>query len=233
LKPGGTAILDGDAPLLRGVVNLENHLLLRFGFSNPDNDFTASEILTFPDGVTFTLQTPDGTLPICLPAPGRHNVQCAMAAAAIGWAMGVGGDGIAEGLASFRNAAMRTDIYQKNGCTIIEDCYNAGPESMAAALEILAERPEAGRKIAVLGGMLELGPIAMEEHAKVRKLAGEKADAVFLYGEHWAPGMAHEDVAAAVRAYAKPGDVLLFKGSRGMRMERVLALFTGGSPHVG
>jgi UDP-N-acetylmuramoyl-tripeptide--D-alanyl-D-alanine ligase len=178
------------------------------------------------------LHTPEGAVPVNLPVPGAHNVTCALAASAIAWAMGVRGGGIAEGLAAFRNAGMRTDIYQVNGVTIIEDCYNAGPESMAAALEILAGRPETGRKIAVLGEMLELGPIAAEEHEKLKGLAGRKADAVFLYGAHWAPGVTHESLADALREYARPGDALLFKGSRGMRMEKALALFTGGSPHV-
>jgi len=233
LKPGGTAVLDGGAPLLAGAVDCEKHRLLRFGAAGTDCDFTADDIQSHPDSVGFTLHTPEGALPVTLPVPGRHNVHCAMAAAAIGWAMGIRGESIAKGLAAFRNTGMRTNIYQVNGFTVIEDCYNAGPESMAAALDVLSERLESGRKIAVLGGMLELGPIAAEEHDKIKRLAGVKADAVFLYGEQWASGATHEIVAEAVKTYAKPGDVLLFKGSRGMRMENVLELFTGGSPHVG
>jgi UDP-N-acetylmuramoyl-tripeptide--D-alanyl-D-alanine ligase len=228
LKPGGTAILDGDAVLLRGVVDLDKHRLIRFGYTREENDFHPTNIETHTDSVTFTLHTPGGSFLVRLPVPGRHNVTCAMAAAAIAWVMGIREEGIVQGLASFKNAEMRTDIYPVNGLTIIEDCYNAGPESMAAALAILAERPETGRKIAVLGEMLELGPIAAEEHEKLRALAEKKADAIFLYGERWAPGVTHEALAETVRRYAKPGDVLLFKGSRGMRMEKALALFLEG-----
>ena len=140
----------------------------------------------------------------------------------------------------FRNMAGRQEIYQAGDYTIISDCYNAGPESMAAALGVLGNRP--GRRIAVLGDMLELGDCAQAEHYKVGRIAAEKADLVFAYGPHAgrvidgtitggmpdSKALAYTDrdiCASALRRAARPGDTILFKGSRGMHMELILEAF--------
>ena len=140
----------------------------------------------------------------------------------------------------FRNMAGRQEICEVNGYTIISDCYNAGPESMAAALKVLGKRK--GRRIAVLGDMLELGDVTLAEHFRVGRIAAENADVVYAYGPnahrvsggaitggmnpaHARPFDTHEETAAALKRLAKPGDVFLFKGSRGMHMERILAMF--------
>ena len=140
----------------------------------------------------------------------------------------------------FRNMTGRQEIYEAKGMTIISDCYNAGPESMAAALAVLGKRT--GRRIAVLGDMLELGDCAWAEHYRVGRIAAENAELIYAYGPN-APRVVggavtggkstaqarsfetHAELAAALKRVAKPGDVLLFKGSRGMRMENVLELF--------
>ena len=140
----------------------------------------------------------------------------------------------------FQNMQGRQEIFEANGMTIISDCYNAGPESMAAALAVLGKKP--GRRIAVLGDMLELGDCAWAEHYRIGRIAAENAEVVFAYGPN-APRVVsgavtggksttaarafdtHENMAANLKRICKPGDVLLFKGSRGMRMETVLELF--------
>ena len=136
--------------------------------------------------------------------------------------------------------AGRQEIFQAGEYTIIKDCYNAGPESMAAALNVLAGRK--GRKIAVLGDMLELGDSAHPEHYKLGRIAAQKADLIFIYGPHAKAvadgaitgGMAEANVAtfddhvklgAALKLTALSGDVLLFKGSRGLHMEYSLDAF--------
>ena len=149
-------------------------------------------------------------------------------------------DRIVESLSSFQNMSGRQEIYKEGDYTIIKDCYNAGPESMAAALGVLGNRP--GRRIAVLGDMLELGDCAPAEHYKVGRIAAEKADMVFVYGPHanrvmdgtitggmpenmaWAFDN-REDMVKALNRHAKPGDVLLFKASHGMHLELVLEAF--------
>ena len=136
--------------------------------------------------------------------------------------------------------AGRQEIYEAKGYTIIQDCYNAGPESMSAALNVLGNKP--GRHIAVLGDMLELGVCTQAEHYRVGRIAAGKCDLLLALG-HNAPrvcsgaitgGMpdararAFEDrdaLVAALKRMANPGDVILFKGSRGMHMELALEQF--------
>ena len=175
-----------------------------------------------------------------LPVEGEHFVCDALAAVAVGLKLGVAPAKIQESLANFQNMAGRQEIYEKNGFTIISDCYNAGPESMAAALKVLGRQK--GRKIAVLGDMLELGACTQAEHYKVGRFVAEQADKLFAYGPN---GVRMEKgaitggmVEGAARSFtdrrqlvlelkrtARPGDVLLFKGSRGMHMELALEQF--------
>ena len=171
---------------------------------------------------------------------GEHYVGDAMAAISVALKLAVPSERIRESLASFRNMSGRQEIFQAGGYTIIKDCYNAGPESMAAALGVLGNRP--GRRIAVLGDMLELGDCAPAEHYKVGRIAAVKADMVFAYGPHAGRVMdgtitggmqenmawAFDDrgeMARTLKRHAKPGDVLLFKASHGMHLELVLEAF--------
>ena len=127
-----------------------------------------------------------------------------------------------------------------SGYTIIKDCYNAGPESMSAALAVLGSKP--GRRIAVLGDMLELGDCAPAEHYRIGRIAAENAQLVLAYGPNssrvvsgavtggmsGSRAMAFEDreaLVVALKRLAKPGDVILFKGSHGMHMELALEGF--------
>jgi hypothetical protein len=164
----------------------------------------------------------------------------ALAAVAVALKLAVPSERIGESLASFRNLSGRQEIIKTKDYTIIKDCYNAGPESMTAALKVLGNRP--GRHIAVLGDMLELGDCAQAEHYKVGRIAAEKADLVFAYGPFSSRvidgtltggmpetmGRAFEDreeLVKALKRTAKPGDIILFKASHGMHLELVLEAF--------
>ena len=190
--------------------------------------------------VSFRVKAADREFPIELPVEGEHFVCDALAAVAVGLELGVEPAKIQESLANFRNMAGRQEIYEKNGFTIISDCYNAGPESMAAALKVLGRQK--GRKIAVLGDMLELGICTQAEHYKVGRMAAEQADYLMAYGPNsgrmekgaLTGGMVggkarsftdRKELALALKRLARPGDVLLFKGSRGMHMELALEQF--------
>ncbi len=175
--------------------------------------------------------------PVEMALVGEHFVPDAMAAVAVGHALGVPAEDIRLSLAAFRNMAGRQEIYRKNGFTIIQDCYNAGPESMAAALKVLALRP--GRKLAVLADMLELGDKAPAEHELLGRRAAQVADVIFALGPnsvHVARGAAEnggrvltfqsrEEMVRALAREAREGDVLLFKGSHGMHLELVIEDF--------
>ena len=171
---------------------------------------------------------------------GEHFVPDALTAITIGLMLDVPVTRIQESLSIFRNMAGRQEIYQVGGYTIISDCYNAGPESMAAALAVLGKKT--GRRIAVLGDMLELGDCAWAEHYRIGRIARENANLVLAYGPHGPrvvsgaitgginPADArsfdtHADMADYLKRIAVTGDVLLFKGSRGMHMEKVLEAF--------
>jgi UDP-N-acetylmuramoyl-tripeptide--D-alanyl-D-alanine ligase len=187
------------------------------------------------EGSHFTLVIEDfGTVEVELPVIGRHMVTNALLAAGVGWKLGLTLAEIAEGLAATRLTGSRLNRYQHEGILLIDDTYNANPESMAAAIETLAETPvvNGARRIIVLGRMGELGAHSPAAHLRVGELAAARQLTVVAVGEGAegiAQGAGHAahfpDLAAAARwlaAEAKPGDAILFKGSRTAAVERVL-----------
>ncbi len=237
----GVAVFNGDEPLLWNLRE-GKHRRIYFGIENDQCDVVAEDVQQMDGGVCFTARGLEKQFRVYVPQEGRHTVYNALAAIAVGLLCQVSVESIRYQLSLFRNTGMRQRIFEENGFTIIEDCYNAGPESMEAALRVLKEHPTEGRRIAVLGDMLELGSRAMAEHYRVGRLAAESADMVLAFGSHSVRivtgavtgGMSSQcaihydeqnDMAQALAAMAKPGDVLLFKGSRGMKMEQVLQQF--------
>ena len=235
MAPEGKLLLNGDDRLLRQLDTVPEQEITYFGCSEGcavrGSDVRQGEMLRF----RVTGENVDFQGEMAL--EGEHFVNDALAAVAVGLALDVPQETIQAQLASFRNMAGRQEILEHNGVSIIKDCYNAGPESMAAALNVLGNRK--GRRIAVLGDMLELGSCTQAEHYKVGRIAAEKADLVFAYGPNanrvingtTTGGMSvactwafekKEELVAALKRVVKPGDVLLFKASRGMHLEQVL-----------
>lgn len=184
--------------------------------------------------VRYTVRWAGEDFAIELLLEGAHYVADSLAAVSVGLHMGVTPEKIAERLAAFRTMEGRQEIYEAKGFTIIQDCYNAGPESMEAALNVLGRR--SGKRIAVLGDMLELGPCAPDAHRGVGAIAAKNADLILAYGPlaHYVREGAAGNcqifddravMAEALRQQANPGDTLLFKGSHGMHMELVLDQF--------
>ena len=240
MAAGSPILLNGDEPLLRDRPETADLRPVFFGIEGPDCGLRAEDIRITDEGTAFTVRFPGGSIPVQLSDAGRHFVYDALAAFGAGLEFGMEPEQIVRGLEQFRSG--RQQIRVESGYTIIDDCYNANPESMAAALEVLAARKTTGRRIAVLGDMLELGDHAAEAHRALGVKAAETADAVFLYGEQCANALqsaggvarlfkTHGELAAALSRYAAPGDLLLFKGSRGMRMEKALELFLDAVDH--
>ena len=243
LRPGGRVIFNGDDALLRPLA--ARYHAVCFGLSE-GCDVRASRVCESAEGSKFTVHAFGKSFEAALSVPGLHNVLDALAAAAAGLLLGLSPEQIAEGLRSY--APLRQRVSHAAGMTIIDDCYNAGPESMRAALRVLAGTPTEGRRIAVLGGMLELGDFAPELHAGVGREAAKTADLLLAYGpcsECYVQG-AHEAGLAGARAFAthdalvaaleetcRAGDTLLFKGSHGMHMEQVLARLLKTKEHMG
>jgi len=229
----GKVILNGDDQLLWNV-RQTGVSASYFGIRNPECQILGSNVQEKDGKLSFDITYGGKNWKAELALEGQHYVSDALAAVSVGLSFGISGDEICQALSRFQNMAGRQEIIEHEGYTIIKDCYNAGPESMAAALTVLGNRQ--GRRIAVLGDMLELGMCAAAEHYRVGRIAAEKADMVFAYGPNSARvvsgaltgGMpnarteAFEDVdalVAALKRVVKAGDVLLFKGSHGMHME--------------
>ncbi len=233
MKQTGKLLLNGSDDMLNPL-NMEIPQAVTYFGTLENCGVKAVDIRQEPGRLTYSVEAGDVRFPVELALEGNHFVIDSLAAVAVGLELGVSPENIQKGLLGFRNMAGRQETLEVQGFTIIKDCYNAGPESMAASLAVLGAKP--GRKIAVLGDMLELGDCAPEEHRKVGVIAAQNADIVYAYGPnacYVAVGAGEkarcfdtrEEMALALREIAREGDVLLFKGSRGMRLELVLEQF--------
>ena len=228
-----------------GVVNLDDphlapwaaRLAKKWTYSlDGPADVSVSAIRPGPNATAFRLHLAGTeTDDVILSSPGRHQLQNALAAAACAWAVGCTGDDIRAGLTAFRPTAMRMEVREVGDLRVLLDAYNANPASMKAAIATLAAAP--GRRVALLGDMLELGVDAAMLHAAVGQFAARAGiDCLFCVGQ-FAQAMADgakqaggqaevyaalTDAAAPLRAVLRPGDTLLIKGSRGMKMEAIL-----------
>ena len=242
MLPGGVGVFNGDEPLLWNIRASGTHKKYYYGIENHACDVVATGIEDLEDGERFVVQGFGQQFEVFVPVLGRHAVYNALAAATVALLLGVKPEKIQARFSAFRNTGMRQRIYVKNGVTIIEDCYNAGPESMEAALDVLKGIKTNGKRIAVLGDMLELGNRSAAEHFRIGRLAVGCADILLTYGEHSVRTLTgaitggmnpknmdhfdtHEDMTHMLKMRVSEGDVVLFKGSRGMRMEKVLQLF--------
>ncbi len=242
LPTDGAAVLNADDAYYEYLASRARCRVLSFGLS-PRAQVRATEVLTGSSrGTAFRLSLPGRARGerVSLRVHGIHNVSNALAAAAVGHLLGVSAVGIVRGLVRVRPAAMRSQVVTLRRVRIINDCYNANPASMKAAIDLLAELGRGRRTIAVLGDMLELGPEAVALHRDVGAyLAGRGVSQLIacgVLGRELAAGAraagmaagrvreAPDAVAAGVQLHAavQAGEVVLVKGSRGMKMERVI-----------
>lgn len=242
LPPDGLAVLNADDPWQRGMAESTRARVVWYGLG-PGAQVTAEGIEPRgAAGVSFVLRAPAlaaGEAVIRLPLPGRHHVTDALAAAAVGLALGLTVDEVRQGLEGVEPAAMRSRILSLGGLTVIDDTYNASPTSVKAALSSLRE-VAATRRVAVLGDMLELGDHAGAGHRDVgRVAAAARVDILVTVGDlareigagaadgGLAAGRVHHCASTGeavewLRRVLRPGDTVLVKGSRGMRMEEVV-----------
>lgn len=236
LKPGGKLFLNSDDPYLMSV-QLDTHEIVYFGINNSACKYRAENIESKGAVTEFDICWDGSSQHIALPAIGKHNVYNALAAFAVGIEHGIDPENAAKGLAGYTPSGMRQRLRTAGGITFIEDCYNASPDSVRAAINTLSSI-EAQRKIAVLGDMLELGSISEEAHRNSGMLAAKKGiNAVFTLGERSlattekAAEMgvettgnfsSHGELAEKLLDYLRPGDAVLFKASRAMKLEEVI-----------
>lgn len=236
MKDDAPVILNADDDMLI-TVRPGAHPVVYYGIENEKSLFKATEITSKESETVLSVGFSGGTATVSLPYPGRHNVYNSLAAVAAGSLFGIETSDALEALKNYVPAGMRQRINKIHGMTFIEDCYNASPDSQAAALAVLGGM-NSKRKIAVIGDMLELGSVSREAHYGVgTKAAENKIDAVFTYGERsleTAKGATDGGVAdvrsfsdkqqlsAVLADYLEQGDAVLFKASRGMKLEEVI-----------
>ena len=249
MAPDAQLLLNGDDTMLRSLEEQPQQPIIYFG-SGEHCDVFAADVHQEDGILRFTVHEDGGdSFPVQLHLEGQHYVTDAMAAITVGLAMGVEPANIRAGLDSFRNMAGRQEILQIGNATVIKDCYNAGPESMEAALKVLGTKP--GRRIAVLGDMLELGVCSPAEHYRIGRVAAQKSDYVFAYGPnaervfsgcltggmdtiHARAYSEKEKLMGDLKTVITPGSFILVKGSRGMHMEQVVdGLQKNENGHIG
>ena len=241
LPPEGAAVLNFDDPLVRGMAARTRARVFFYGLS-PEADLWASDVEGLGlDGIRFVFHYRGEAVPAHLPLLGRHAVHLALRAAAVGLLAGLDWPTVLRGLQAGEIQLRVMTVTTPQGALVIDDTYNAAPQSVLAALNLLAD-VQGRRKMAVLGDMLELGPYERQGHEKVGLRAAEVVDALVTFGPRARiiaqaarqAGLAPDQVAefdadevdaliAHVRAWLGPDDVVLVKGSRGMRMERIVA----------
>ena len=240
LPEGAPLVLNGDDPFLRKAA-LPGHIRpVWFSLGDADADVCAQDVHPEGDGMAFTLVDRNaGCFPVRIPAMGRHNVANALAAYTAATRLGLDPKGVIAGLADFQQTGMRQRVVHSKGVDVIEDCYNANPDSMKAALTMFREYP-AKKRFALLGDMLELGGISPSAHEEVgRQAASAGLELLVCYGEeakHTAKAAAeaglkaihaatYREAADLLLAAMQPGDALLVKASRVMALEKALAIF--------
>lgn len=237
LPPQGFAVLPGDCPKLRAVSQRANCRVIFVG-EGVENSLRATITESTHTGLRFQF---DGHR-YHLPMIGRHNLTNALCALAIGREIGIPHSQLAESLADFEPVAGRSSVRHIGSWTVIDDTYNASPLAFHAAVKTLMEYPLAShrRRFVIAGDMLELGTSARNEHRRLGETIGQSGiDRLLVTGDHaddvaagaLSGGMSSHHIAAAqdwdlllflLECWLEPEDVLLVKGSRGLRMERVI-----------
>jgi UDP-N-acetylmuramoyl-tripeptide--D-alanyl-D-alanine ligase len=244
LPEGGYAIVNADDEYVVKLPVANNVKKVFYGTSE-NAEIRAESIIARGSGVIFRLLTPDGNWPVQLKIAGRHNVGNALAAAATAHVLGIDGRTIARGLEQFQPCCGRMETISL-GCDVLllEDSYNANPLSVHAALQTLSEMNGLGQHIAVLGDMLELGAQSADLHQEVGRQAAKLVDTLIVMGDmnddvakgYFEGGKtsdkikmvkSHEEAINILRDMIQPGDRVLVKGSRGMRMEKISKALRG------
>ena len=233
----GAVVLNADDPRVLAMHTQSRARVLYFGARPGADVFTVGPVEDDAEGVRFTLAAGTARRPVRLGFAGRHNVTNALAAAGVGLALGLSLEQIGRGLETARPAKGRCVWRRAGRLRILDDTYNANPTSVSAALQTLAAA-EAPRRVVVLGDMLELGEISLTAHREMGRAVAGSGAAEFVGMGRWAQvaveaarqaGLAEshhvttfEDTVALLLKRLAPGDAVLVKGSRGMRMERVV-----------
>lgn len=235
LPADGVAVLNGDDPNVAAMASGTKTRVLLYGQSQGCHVRGDDLVSRGLEGISFRLAYDEASAEVEAPLPGRHHLYPALAAAAVGLSEGMTLAEVAAALSEARPGLRLRVLPGLNGATILDDSYNASPQSMLAALELLAELP--GRRIALLGEMRELGSAEEEGHRQVGQRAAACADLILAVGERARPlyeaartaGAAEarflvssQEAEPILRDELQPGDYLLVKASRAVALESVV-----------
>jgi UDP-N-acetylmuramoyl-tripeptide--D-alanyl-D-alanine ligase len=245
LKTDGVFVVNGDDSRIVAMAAAHSGRTLRFGVGH-EAEVGAEQLVSSESGSRFLLRTPSGSADVVLSLPGGHQVANFVAAAAVAIAAGASPDDCAAAAPTLKAAPHRGELHRHpSGAIFYDDCYNASPPSMRAALDTL-RLLKGTRKIAVLGDMLELGQDALWWHQETGRYLVGRADFLVCVGQRASAigeganeeGLPPESVqrvesAEEAAAFLSPmlaaGDVVLFKASRGVGLERVVSTLLGRS----
>lgn len=238
LSPDGEVILNGDDDMLTTLSGTLDCETIYYGIDNPDCDITAENIRAYSDSTDFDIHLDGEIRTVTISVPGRHHIYNALAAILVGIRYNVPIDLIIKGIKEFSPGNMRQNVTELERFTIINDYYNASPDSMKSGLDVLTKVAK-GRKVAILGDMLEMGEFSKELHKKV-------GDEVFLHGvdclvtigensKYIAEGAIErgfdasetfvfknkEEAKKDLGEIVRDGDCILIKASRGMALEEI------------
>jgi UDP-N-acetylmuramoyl-tripeptide--D-alanyl-D-alanine ligase len=231
-----TLIINGDNDLLEPIKDT-NYKIIKIG-TQKEFDYSAMNIILNEENIKFEVKEPenvDGEFSVDVPVPGHHNVLNSLLAVACGRCLGLDHEEISNGIKTLEATSRRLDIIKKDNITIVDDCYNASPDSMKAALDVVTNM-KGKRKIAVLGTMKELGEDAVVYHKEVGAYAAEKhIDFLITVGEYneaFREGFKKEESFKAFNDCAEAAkfiveslieeDIILVKASRSMRFETIV-----------
>lgn len=246
LPDGAPLVLNADNDLLPEAQVPTRLRAVWFGVER-DADVRARDVQTGPQGTTFTIEDREyGNFSVSIPTAGLHTVYDALAAYAAATRLGLDPAACAAALSRYQTTGMRQNIVEKGGVTVIEDCYNASPDSMKAAISVLKALPNP-RKVALLGDMLELGDASEAGHRHTGEWAAEAGvDVLIAYGPRSA-AMAEaakakgvttvhcqnaQEVLQCLRQFVHPGDALLAKASHAMKLEDLLQEYYAELPQA-
>ncbi len=242
LKENAPLIVNADDDLLQGLA-LDGRRIVRYGISSAEAEPRAVKIRTEKLETVFEIRYRGEEYPARIPVLGNHHVLNALAAFAAGTELGMSPEEVTKALPGYQPSGMRQKTVDFHGIIVVEDCYNASPDSMKASLSVLSMLGNGGKRVAVLGDMLELGDYSEEAHRQVGRMAAENhldavaclgAASVFTAQEALRNGVPcvrcferKEDAAEWLKRSILPGDAVLFKASRGMKFEEIISAFYG------
>jgi UDP-N-acetylmuramoyl-tripeptide--D-alanyl-D-alanine ligase len=234
-KSGAVLLLNGDEPLLRNIDFGDKKIYYISCDDSQNNDCFAKSVSETENGVKFIASVFGREVNVFVPARGKHFVMNSLFALATASLLGCDLEKCANALSNYESDGRRQHIFEKDGHTVISDCYNASPESMRAALSVLSSYKK-GRRVAVLGDMLELGKDTVLLHEQLAESVRDSADVLVTYGElskniALASNMRdvysfakdeRDELKKFLELFLKKDDTVLYKASNGMKLSEVI-----------